>query len=207
MLGRANAAVRRGAFGDALVALLDAWRATPAPELAELVARASARAARGRPPITGASRRALHAAWLEVAGARDPADVDRLLASAAHGSLAQAAERVAWLAALPRDPRVPAGLEALLAAPPAVAFARRGATAVWDAVARALAAHADPRTRTIHERLAWLAYDRAPSPFDAGTTRARTTRVIAAAALGIAPAPALPAPLRAACGELAAALS
>ena len=205
-VARAIAAARVGSHAEVLASLLAAWREVRAPELATLIEAASRIAARDRAPITGRSQRALHAAWVDIDAARDPADVDRLVATLGHGNLTQANERIGRLALRPPDPRVAAGLEALIASPPSVAFVKGTSTPLWDAVCAELARIADPRTRTIHERLAWLAHDRAASPFDAGTKRARNTKAIAKVAQAIPPAPELSPALRARCDELAAVL-
>jgi uncharacterized protein (TIGR02996 family) len=203
-LAGAIAAARTRAFGEVLVHLLAAWRETRAPELAGLIDQVSARA--DRPPITGHSQRALHAAWLAVHEANDPLDLDRLLATLAHGNLTMARERIASLATLPPDPRIAARFEAMIASPPSVAFVKSSSLAMWNSLFAELARIADPRTRTIHERLAWLAHERAPSPFDAGTLRARTSNAIARVAQAIAPALELSAAHHAQCDELAAIL-
>jgi len=182
--------------------LLVMWRATPASEVAELIAQVSATDT--RPPITGGSQRALHTAWLEVESANDPGDIDRLLAVLASGKLTQASERMERLARRPSDPRVAAGLEALLAAPPSAAFVKTASTKFWDAVCAELARIADPRTRSIAERAAWLANDRVPSPFDVGRNRARMAKAILKVAADIAPAPELPAAQRERIASLAA---
>ncbi|MDQ3339472.1 MAG: TIGR02996 domain-containing protein [Myxococcota bacterium] len=203
-LAFAIAAARAGAFDEGLAHLLAAWRETRAPELAALIEQVSARAS--RPPITGHSQRALHAAWLAVRAANDPLDLDRLLATLAHGNLTMARERIASFATLPPDPRVAARFEAMIASPPSVAFVKSSSLAMWNAVFAELGRIADPRTRTIHERLAWLAHDRAPSPFDAGTLRARTVNAIALVAQAIAPPLDLSPAQRAQHDELAAIL-
>jgi uncharacterized protein (TIGR02996 family) len=203
----ALAAVRTRAFGPGLSALLAAWSCARAPELAALVEAASSIAARGRPPITGGSQRALHTAWLHVEAARDPSDIERLLAALAHGNLNQVQQRIELLGARPPDPRVAVRLEELLASPPSVAFVKTASNGLWNATFAELARIADPRTRSIAERLPWLAYERAPSPFDAGPKRARTERAVARLAQAIAGHPSLARETLARCDELATAIA
>lgn len=185
-----------------LGALLAAWRTSRAVELAAAIERASMIAARGRAPITGHSQRALHEAWLAVEAAKDPADVDRLMATLAHGNMNQVRERLAALSTREPDPRVAAGLEAMLAAPPSVAFVKSASSTMWTMVFAELARIADPRTRTINERLPWIEHDRATSPFDAGKLRARTANAVAKVALAIAPPPPLTPEMRAICDAI-----
>ncbi len=203
----ADAAVRARDPGAALAALLEAWQVVRAPELATLIDTVSPIAAAGRLPITGGSQRALHAAWMDVEKAGDPADIDRLLDELTTGKLGHTEERIARLSRRPPDPRVAARLEALLEAPPSVAFVKGSSVPMWNAVCAELSRIADPRTRTIADRLAWLAHDRAPSPFDAGTKRSRTVKAVAAVAQAIAPAAPLSDEARERCVALAEALA
>ena len=191
---------------EALAALLTAWACARAPEVTALVEAASAIAARGRPPIIGASQRALHEAWLAVEAEGDPADVERLLATLAHGNLNQVHARIQHLATRPPDPRIAVRLEELLASPPSLAFVKGTSNFLWDAAFAELARIADPRTKSIDERLPWLAHERARSPFDAGPKRGRTETAVARVAQAIAPAPSLSPATLARCAELAALL-
>ena len=206
-LATAIAAARRGAHAEVVSALLAAWRALRAPAIADALATASALAATDRPPVSGRSQRDLHTTWILVAAKRDPLDIDRLLAALAHGNLGQAAERVEWFLSCEADPRVAAGLEALIASPPSAAFVKGSSAALWQSVCRVLERIGDPRTRTMHERLAWLADDRAPSPFDVGTKRGTVTKAIARLATSIAPAPPLASDVGAQVVELATLLA
>jgi uncharacterized protein (TIGR02996 family) len=182
--------------------LLALWQETRSAEVTSLIEQVSA--AHPRPPITGASQRALHAAWIEVAHADDPLDIDRLVAALAQGNLVQAGQRMRHLARRPPDPRVAAGLEHLLANPPSAAFVKGTSIDLWNEVFAELARIADPRTRTIHERLAWVAYDRATSPFDVGNLRWRTASGVARAAKSIPEPPELTAGQQQRIAELAA---
>ncbi len=169
--------------------MLALWRETRSDELASAIAQLST--TNPRPPITGTSQRALQAAWIAVVVANDPLDVDRLVATLGNGNLTHANQRLVQLATRPADPRIAAGLEAVLANPPSAAFVKSSSLGFWNALFALLAAIADPRTTTIHERIAWLAHDRAASPFDVGTLRARTVAAIAKVAQAIPPAPEL----------------
>ena len=206
-LAEAIVAARRGAFADVVRELLAAWRALRAPELADVLAAASELAASDRPPVSGRSQRDLHAAWMQLAAGRDALDIDRMLAALAHGNLNQAIERIAWLVSWEPDPRVAAGLEALIASPPSAAFVKGSSAVLWKNVCLVLEHVGDPRTRTIHERLAWLADDRAPSPFDVGTRRGTVTKAVARVAAAIPPARPLDAEASARVTELAAILA
>lgn len=180
--------------------LLALWQETRSDEVASLIAQTSV----ARPPITGTSQRALHAAWLAVAAANDPLDLDRLLATLVNGNLTQATERLHHLATRPPDPRIAASLEALIANPPSAPFVKGTSIGLWNLVFALLASIADPRTRTIHERIPWLAHDRATSPFDVGTLRSRTISGIAKVAQAIPPPPVLTPAQHARIAELAA---
>ena len=61
-----------------LASLLEAWRETPDPRLAELIDVVSARIT--RPPLPGKSQSAQHEAFMALVPAKDPADLPRMLA-------------------------------------------------------------------------------------------------------------------------------
>ncbi|MCB9679007.1 MAG: hypothetical protein H6737_28155 [Alphaproteobacteria bacterium] len=91
-----------------LLRLLEAWRETRDPELAEAIALVGAEL--GRPGIDARSKSELEAAWHGVARAKDPADVHRLLGTPWPGAWKAALARIEALGAFPDDPRIAAGL-------------------------------------------------------------------------------------------------
>lgn len=125
----------------ALLRALELWRERRKPELAELVDRVSARVK--RPPLGKGSLERMHARFLEVAKARDPLDVPRLVSALTNGRSAQLAARIAELAELPPDPRIATGLADLFATPPLGEGPTR--RKVLDIVYRVLVNTADAR--------------------------------------------------------------
>jgi uncharacterized protein (TIGR02996 family) len=124
----------------ALPGLLTAWRATPDPALADLIARVSARIARPAlptQPVTG-----LMAAWLSCETAGDPADVDRLLAPLRLGLVKDVSERLAVLARRPADPRIAAAAMSIFVEQP---FTAQTSRPLYTAAARLVEAMRDPR--------------------------------------------------------------
>jgi hypothetical protein len=63
----------------ALVQLLDAWRISRSPAVAEIIDVISVDVTRALPKIEGKTRGEFQSAWLEVASRNDPADMGRLL--------------------------------------------------------------------------------------------------------------------------------
>lgn len=137
----------------ALEALLEAWRATRAPRIAELIATLSKRIDARQTPITGASRRAIHDAWLAVAKQRRAADIPRLLASITH-TFHRATDALARLEALadwPPDPRAAAGAVANLAVLP---FYTSSTKPFWSALIEFAVRHGDRGTADALEGVA-----------------------------------------------------
>lgn len=100
----------RDATTDAarLAALIEAWRVTPYPALADLVGLAGKRAAR---PIVLAERRAdQQVQWLEIAAAREPASLDWLIEHLVTPQSGASKVRIRELATWPGDPRLATGL-------------------------------------------------------------------------------------------------
>jgi uncharacterized protein (TIGR02996 family) len=112
-LATALTALRDDRRHDALAALLEAWRAAPSAELAAIIAATSARLVVDPTPLRGRSADA-HRAW--TVRARRPAldDIPVLLDTLASVQSAEATERMAIVARWPDDPRIDAGLVALL---------------------------------------------------------------------------------------------
>ncbi len=101
---------------EALRLVLEAWREVPHPRLVALVERLDNTLKRR--PLGQASLKAMNARWLEVAKARDPIDVPRLLAALTTGRAQATLGRLRELAQFPNDPRTAMALASLLAEPP-----------------------------------------------------------------------------------------
>ena len=91
---------------DALDALLEAWRETPAVEIAELIDRLSAEIDRALPPIGAKTQKGLHEAWLDTEAQGRAVDLPRLAAAIERGNGPMIRERFDRLFQRPRDPRV-----------------------------------------------------------------------------------------------------
>lgn len=104
-LTRALAHATKQLLPETIAALLDAWRAKRAPELAELIDRATALLPTYRATLPAAPKPAA-AAW-QAAFDRDPAGELPLLLRHVHvGGAAEATEHVVALSTLPDDPRI-----------------------------------------------------------------------------------------------------
>lgn len=124
---------------------LTAWRRTRHPRWALLAEWATRRALAAAPrPLVGAGgTKAAALAWEKLDESGDALDVPRLLAAVGKARSPVAAVRVEVLARR-NDPRVVAGLLALLEAPP---YRARTATGFFRAACAALGASGDPRAR------------------------------------------------------------
>jgi uncharacterized protein (TIGR02996 family) len=147
-LVRAASAVERGDDEAALDALLEAWRATRAARIGELVDAVSARIEPRLPaicdPASRASRAELQQAWLAVAAQRRARDVPRLFASITH-THHRATDALARLRALdgwPADPRIAAGVIATLQTIP---FHTSSTRPFWKRMFAAAEDHGDAR--------------------------------------------------------------
>jgi uncharacterized protein (TIGR02996 family) len=138
----------------ALVALLDAWRASRTPALAELIELVGARIERAALPQKPAAT--AHAEWLICERAGDPADLARLVATLRVGTVVQMVERLGLLAARPEDPRIARAALAILEDQP---FSSQSTRKLYGAAVEALAAMRDPRTL---ERLEHIKAHRMP---------------------------------------------
>jgi len=140
-LVEAEKALDAGEDVAALGALIEAWRATRSPRVAELVEVLST-TIDGRSPRdplpTGRSKKA-HAAVLDVAARRDPLDVPRLLGALTTATSTLGAAR---LEQLPEDPRVTTGLLRLIEHPP---FSSQTAKPFWRKLLAMLREHGDTR--------------------------------------------------------------
>lgn len=156
-LGKALAAANRGEPEAALESLLDAWRASRAPRVADLIARVSSAIEARLPSLASAStfptkteRAAAQRAWLEVAAARRSSDLPRLVGSLTSCPSTDALERVTAIATWPADPRTTPGIERHLQKPRYYA----GSTKLfWTALFDFVVAQADPRALEVLDRL------------------------------------------------------
>lgn len=132
---RVKDAARHAAKGDApgaLAALLEVWRALPAPAVAKVLDAVTAAALPKTPPDFDAA-----------AESNDVVEAPRLVQRLRDVNAAAAVGRIAALSHLERDPRVASELVALLEDPP---FHATGSKPFWKLVFELLARNADPRS-------------------------------------------------------------
>jgi uncharacterized protein (TIGR02996 family) len=146
-LAAARAAIDAGDPGEALDALLDAWRRTRLPAIADAVDTVSRTIDDALPPIDDALRgAAYHAAWIAVAEEELSIDVGRLLPGLLREPLGELLiERVRRIVRRPEDPRIAAGLVAMVLEPPATSQSIIGK--LWGPVFDALETLGDVRHR------------------------------------------------------------
>jgi uncharacterized protein (TIGR02996 family) len=114
-LARAREAMEARDREAALRALLDTWRGTPAPEIADLIDLLDAAVTEKREaPLTTLKRSALQPAWIKLARAADPTDLGALFATIARGTNDQAVARIEALGSWPPDPRITSRLGEML---------------------------------------------------------------------------------------------
>ena len=89
----------------ALEIALAVWRALSTVEVAELIEHIGAQVDRSMPPLVGEGHD-VHGEWLAVASQRRAADVGRLMARLADGTLAMLSKRFQLLASFAPDPRI-----------------------------------------------------------------------------------------------------
>lgn len=129
-------------LGGALALLLEVWRQTPDPRLADVLDALSEGVR--RPPLPSASQQKTTQAFLELVPARDPEDLPRLLAvigSTRSGLMVEQLE--ALLEHWPADPRTTKPLVQLLRKPPFTGSATQSA---WRRLFKLLQQTGDPRT-------------------------------------------------------------
>ena len=108
-LSQALSHLHAGRCVAALDALLDAWRACRAGEIADLIDEVSHEIDRSLSPITGTENK-LHETWVDMAAKRHPADVGRLPAVIEKCGLVRLRQRFTLIQTLPVDPRMVAKL-------------------------------------------------------------------------------------------------
>jgi uncharacterized protein (TIGR02996 family) len=146
-------AITNGDDGAALRALLDAWRATRASRIAELVERVSRRCASRLPRDTGDSRAETQRAWLAIAREQRPEDLPRLLAALTDTGYrsTDALARVKALAGWASDPRMHVGALRQVEWP---IFHASSTKSFWSALLGLVVDHQDPRAAVACEELA-----------------------------------------------------
>jgi len=151
-LDAAGAALAQDDDERALAALLDAWRATRAPRIGELIDAISARIEPRLSPLAADKREQLQRAWLAVAKQRRPADLPRLLASLTDTAYraTDALTRLRALASWPADPRAASGALHQLAH---IKFHTSSTRPFWSALIAFAVAHGDVRTAAAAEAL------------------------------------------------------
>lgn len=143
-LSEALACLERSDQDGALLALLDAWRALPAPAVAALIDELSGTITARRPPVTATGKLSAKKMWDQLAEAKDPLDLGRLLAVLPDGN--DRGLRIAALVSWERDPRVATAAMEWLLRPPVVGARRRS---FFVPMARLLSKHRDPRLSQI----------------------------------------------------------
>jgi uncharacterized protein (TIGR02996 family) len=130
----------RGDAGEALGALVEAWRVTPADAIADVIDVVGVAGSRAHVEAKTLDDRQQQ--WLAVAAARDPRDLQWLVAHTpcVRGELTL--ERLRELAAWPKDPRLAARLVAVAAQKPLTSRQNRP---VWTALFRILHRRLDYR--------------------------------------------------------------
>ncbi len=133
----AAAALAAGRPGEALAALLPAWRTCRDPALGDAIGELGARLPADAP--VGRTRKDALAAW--VAGAADPHARTTWLATLLDGNSKEALARLEALAGVEPDPRVGRVLAAAFADPP---FQAASTKPFWTLAARLAVTHGDP---------------------------------------------------------------
>ena len=137
-LDDAERALEKGDRAAALDALLEAWRARRAGELAEVIDVVSADLARSRPALAEGDR--YHDRWIEAEQQGSAADVPRLLPGLLAEPLSTLKLRVERLVARGPDPRVGRGLWAMVEATPTTSSSN---FPVWSMTFKALPSMVD----------------------------------------------------------------
>ncbi len=139
-LDQAKRALESGQLKEAIVALLEAWRAVPDPRIADVLDGLSKRSQRA--PIQGKNQAALTQAFLERAAEKNPLDVPRLAEVIGTTRSQQMVEQLEALLEWPADPRWTTPFLRLLTNPP---FTGSGTQSAWRRLFKLLQQTADPR--------------------------------------------------------------
>ncbi|MFO0742501.1 MAG: TIGR02996 domain-containing protein [Labilithrix sp.] len=105
-VGRALDHLMAGEKAEALDVLLEVWRESRAPAVADVIDVISEDVTRSLPAIEGKTRQKFQEAWLDIAGAGHAIDVGRLLATFGREPCTQIPERLGRFEARGLDPRV-----------------------------------------------------------------------------------------------------
>ena len=120
-MNSAARALESGDFDSALSALLVAWNETRAPELAALIDEVSASVTAQLPKLDGKKQGPALAAWVELARAKRPGDVGRMMVGLievlASGPMRFPLPRLDELLTMPPDPRIARALLDAIAGP------------------------------------------------------------------------------------------
>lgn len=143
-LAAALSKLSAGRREEALELLLQAWRTTRAPVIADVIDLVSEDLSRALPPIEGKTRNQFQEAWLDVANDEQARDVGRLLATFAREPCTQIGERLIRLEAREADPRVARSLTELVVRSPCTSTPN---FPMWTRVFKILGALKDVRTR------------------------------------------------------------
>ena len=143
-LPRALKLLDAGDRTGALDVLLEQWRATRAPEIADVIDVISADLDRTLPAIEGKTRQAFQERWLDVAGLGDAADLGRLLAGFLREPCPQISERLKRLEVREHDPRLSKTLAAMVGRCPCTSTPN---FPMWTRVFKQLQALGDVRIR------------------------------------------------------------
>lgn len=141
-LRRATEAVERARHGDALQILLEVWRNTRAPALADVIDLVSKQAREAQRPIEAKTAKSRARQWDEVLARNLPEELELLLEGIPNEKIDEATRRVSLLAPCAPDPRLSRGLLELVAALP---FSSNSALKFWTLVSEVIADCADPR--------------------------------------------------------------
>ena len=124
--------------------LLEVWRKTPDPRLAEVLDGLNSRI--NRPPVPTASQKKATEAFLELVKKKDPLDLPRMVAVIGTTRSAQMIEQLeAMLDTWPADPRVTRPFILLLKNPP---FTGSSTQSAWRRLYKLLQQYSDPRLIT-----------------------------------------------------------
>ncbi len=135
---------RRGA----LDALLDTWRETRSPAIADAIDLVSDDLVRALPRIEGKTRAAFQARWLEVASRADAAELGTLLAALDVEPCTNMRDRIDRLAVRPHDPRIARALGAFMSRRPCTCTSTPNSP-MWTQIFKLVTALGDVHIRPV----------------------------------------------------------